>query len=41
MKILSGTCIGPYEILAPIGPGRIGVVYKACNIHFDRFNHLR
>ena len=36
MALLSGTKLGPYEIIAPIGAGGMGEVYKATDTRLDR-----
>src|SRR5229473_1059069 len=36
MPLASGTRLGPYEILAPIGAGGMGEVYKARYTRLDR-----
>ena len=36
MPLAPGTRLGPYEILAPIGAGGMGVVYKGRDTRLDR-----
>src|ERR1700722_13177049 len=36
MALTAGTRLGPYEILAPIGAGGMGEVYRAKDTHLDR-----
>ena len=36
MSISAGTRLGPYEILAPIGAGGMGEVYRARDTRLDR-----
>ncbi len=36
MALISGTRLGPYEILSPIGAGGMGEVYKAKDTRLDR-----
>ena len=36
MPAAPGTRIGPYEVLAPIGAGGLGEVYKASGIRLGR-----
>jgi serine/threonine protein kinase len=36
MPLLAGTRLGPYEILAPIGEGGMGEVYRAHDSKLDR-----
>src|SRR5213596_3316799 len=36
MTVASGTRLGPYEIVAPIGAGGMGEVYRARDTRLDR-----
>jgi len=36
MALTSGTKLGPYEIIAPLGAGGMGEVYRARDIRLDR-----
>src|SRR6201981_163510 len=36
MALTSGTKLGPYEIVAPLGAGGMGEVYRARDIRLDR-----
>ena len=36
MTLASGSRLGPYEIVAPIGAGGMGEVYKARDTRLDR-----
>src|SRR5215510_2303328 len=36
MALVAGTRLGPYEIVAPIGAGGMGEVYKARDTRLDR-----
>ena len=41
MPLESGTTLGPYEILSPLGAGGIGEVYKARDTRLHRIGSLR
>jgi serine/threonine protein kinase len=36
MQVTAGSRLGPYEIVAPIGAGGMGEVYKARDTRLDR-----
>ena len=36
MSLTSGSRIGPYEVVAPLGAGGMGEVYKARDTRLDR-----
>ncbi len=36
MMLAAGTKLGPYEVLAPIGAGGMGEVYRARDTRLDR-----
>jgi serine/threonine protein kinase len=36
VALTSGTCLGPYEVLAPLGAGGMGEVYRARDTKLNR-----
>jgi serine/threonine protein kinase len=41
MTLPAGTRIGPYDVVAPLGAGGMGEVYRAGDTRFDRFVALK
>ena len=41
MSLTSGTTLGPYQILSPLGAGGMGEVYKATDTRLDRTVAIR
>ena len=41
MQLSTGSRLGPYQILAPIGAGGMGEVYKALDTRLDRVVALK
>jgi eukaryotic-like serine/threonine-protein kinase len=36
VTLSSGTYLGPYQVIAPLGAGGMGEVYRACDTRLDR-----